>query len=208
MQSLKFELRKSMNEVMMGQNAILAKIFQQLVIRTKREDALSMTFSELKDLILNKKEIKDVSQRHIYSYMLWDNEKDNLIIYSGPEGYRKIRELDEQIPKYEVTGTSACKGIVKGRVKVIPLSMNPEQYFSKFEKNDILVSDTTGPEMVVLMEKASAIVTDEGGMMSHAAIVSREFQIPCIVGTKYATEVFKDNDIIEVNANLGIARKI
>ena len=64
----------------MGENAILAKIFQQLVIRTKREDALSMTFSELKDLILNKKEIKDVSQRHIYSYMLWDNEKDNLII--------------------------------------------------------------------------------------------------------------------------------
>lgn len=62
--------------------------------------------------------------------------------------------------------------------------------------------------MVVIMEKAAAIVTDEGGLMSHAAIVSREFGIPCVVGTKYATEVFKDGDLIEVNANNGIVRKV
>lgn len=76
------------------------------------------------------------------------------------------------------------------------------------EKGDILVSDTTGPEMMIAIQKASAIVTDEGGMMSHAAVVAREFKIPCVVGTTYATEVFKDGDFIEVNANSGVVRKI
>lgn len=62
--------------------------------------------------------------------------------------------------------------------------------------------------MVVIMKKAVAIVTDEEGLMSHAAIIAREFDIPCIVGTKYATDIFKDGDKIEVNANNGVVRKI
>ena len=103
---------------------------------------------------------------------------------------------------------SACKGLVKGKVKVIPFSLKPEEYLSKFKEGEILVSTTTGPEMVIIMEKAAAIVTDEGGLMSHAAIVAREFNIPCVVGTKYATEVFKDGDMIEVNAHNGIVRKV
>lgn len=58
------------------------------------------------------------------------------------------------------------------------------------------------------LAEAIAIVTDGGGMMSHAAVISREFNIPCVVGTKYATEVFKDGDLIEVNANNSVVRKI
>ena len=76
------------------------------------------------------------------------------------------------------------------------------------QKGDILVAPTTGPEMMTAIQKASAIVTDEGGLMSHAAIVSRELKIPCIVGTKYATKILKDGDIIEVDANNGVVRKI
>jgi len=167
-------------------------------------DVASMTLEENKNVLKGEK-LDDVSDRHVYSYITWENK---LRILAGAEAYRKIRELDKDIPKNEVVGTPACSGIVKGKVKIIPLSMNPAKYLSKMEKGDILVSDTTGPEMMVAIEKAAAIVTDEGGMMSHAAIVSREFNIPCVVGTKYATEVFKDGDIIEVNANSGVVRKI
>lgn len=206
MQHLKFSLRKVLNDVWMGSDAILSKVLEQLIIRTGRKDAVSMTLEEVKDC-LNGKEVKDVSDRQIYSYIEWD-ENNKLKIISGGEGYRKIRELDKQIPKNEVIGTPAFKGIVKGRVKIIPLSMNPEKYLPKMEKGDILVSDTTGPELMVAIQKAAGIVTDEGGMMSHAAIVAREFEIPCVVGTTYATEVFKDGDLIEVNANNGVVRKL
>jgi len=59
-------------------------------------------------------------------------------------------------------------------------------------------------EFTPFFAKAKAVVTDEGGMSSHAAIISREFKIPCIVGTKIATRVIKDGDIIKVDANKGI----
>ena len=170
MQHLKFELRKTLNEVWMGADALLSKVLEQLVKRTGREDASSMTLGEFKDC-LNGKNIKDVSDRHVYSHITWENDKIKII--SGGEAYKKIRELDKVIPKNEVIGTPAFHGIVKGKVKVIPLSINPEDYLPKMNKGDILVSDTTGPELMVAIEKASAIVTDEGGMMSHAAIVAR-----------------------------------
>lgn len=76
------------------------------------------------------------------------------------------------------------------------------------QQGDVLVAQTTAPELILACRKAGAIVTDIGGMMSHAAIISREFGIPCIVGTKNATKVFKDGDLLEVNAEVGIARKL
>ena len=58
------------------------------------------------------------------------------------------------------------------------------------------------------MERAVAFVTDEGGLLSHAAIVAREMKKPCVIGTKFATQVFKDGDMVEVNANTGVVRKL
>jgi pyruvate,water dikinase len=66
----------------------------------------------------------------------------------------------------------------------------------------------TQPNVMDIASKAAAIVTDEGGMLSHAAIISRELMIPCIVGTHYATRVLKDGDMVEVDANAGIVKKI
>jgi pyruvate,water dikinase len=62
--------------------------------------------------------------------------------------------------------------------------------------------------MVPAMKKATGIVTDFGGMLCHAAIISREYGIPCVVGTQKATKVFKDGDLIELNAYNGTARKL
>ena len=66
----------------------------------------------------------------------------------------------------------------------------------------------TQPAIIDIAKKAGAIVTDEGGMLSHAAIISREFKIPCIVGTHFATTVIKSGDMVEVDAINGIVRKI
>ena len=71
---------------------------------------------------------------------------------------------------------------------------------------DILISITTHPDFITAMQKVSAFVTDEGGMMSHAVIVSRELNKPCIVGTKIATKVLRDGDLVEVDAERGIVK--
>ena len=72
----------------------------------------------------------------------------------------------------------------------------------------ILVANSTHPKDIQLIQKCSAMVIDEGGILSHATIISRELKKPCIVGTKIATKVFKDGDVVEVDANTGIIRKI
>jgi phosphoenolpyruvate synthase/pyruvate phosphate dikinase len=93
---------------------------------------------------------------------------------------------------------------VKGRVRVVK---NSEE--SKLVKQgEILISPMTAPDYLPAMKKAKGIVTDEGGITCHAAIVSRELGIPCVIGTKIATQVFKDGDLVEVDANKGIVRKI
>ena len=73
-------------------------------------------------------------------------------------------------------------------------------------KDIILVAGMTNPTMIPLAREAKAIVTDEGGVTCHAAIISREFKIPCVVGTRVATRVLKNGDMVEVDANEGVVR--
>lgn len=77
-----------------------------------------------------------------------------------------------------------------------------------FPKGKILVAKSTQPNYLPAMQRAKAFITDEGGLLCHAAIVSRELGIPCIIGTKNATHVLKDGDMVEVDANEGIVRKL
>jgi pyruvate,water dikinase len=74
------------------------------------------------------------------------------------------------------------------------------------KKNFILVTSMTHPKDIMLLKKASAIVTDEGGILCHAAIVAREMKKPCIIGTKIATQVLKDGDMVEVDAERGAVK--
>ena len=76
------------------------------------------------------------------------------------------------------------------------------------EIGDIMVSPMTTPDFVPAMEKAAAFITDEGGIMCHAAIIAREMKKPCIIGTKIATDVLRDGDVVEVDAYSGIVRVI
>lgn len=96
-------------------------------------------------------------------------------------------------------GLTASVGKAIGKVRILRSATE----IGKIEQGDILVAVMTRPDYIPAMKKASAIVTDEGGITCHAAIVSRELQIPCIIGTKIATKVLKDGMMVEVNANHG-----
>ena len=76
----------------------------------------------------------------------------------------------------------------------------------KVKKGDVLVTTMTSPDFVIGMKKAIAIITDTGGILSHAAIVSRELKKPCIVGTEVATKVIHDGDIVEIHSGRGTVR--
>lgn len=131
--------------------------------------------------------------------------KDEDFVFSGQAARTIIKILHKKSEKIgaKIFGLVACPGgKVKGRVAVVLW----ESHFSKFEDKDVLVACMTRPEYITLMRKASAIITDEGGLTSHAAIVSRELGIPCIVGTKIATQVLKDGDLVEVDADHGLVK--
>ena len=99
----------------------------------------------------------------------------------------------------ELKGICAYPGKVRGIVKIVRTVHD----ILKVNRGDVLVALTTHPDYVPAMQKAGAIVTDEGGMLSHAAIVSRELKIPCVVGTKSATKVLRHGTLVEVDASRG-----
>lgn len=97
----------------------------------------------------------------------------------------------------ELQGTIASRGTYQGPVTIVTL----HEEISKVQQGDVLVSPMTDPYFVPAMVRAGAIITDEGGILSHAAIISREFGIPCIVGTGIASSVLKDGIIVQVDAS-------
>lgn len=104
----------------------------------------------------------------------------------------------------KLTGTVASPGIVEGIVKIV----RDARDLHKLQQGDVLVTPMTVPDMVIGMQKAAAIVTDEGGILCHAAIVSRELGIPCVIATEIATKVFRDGDRVKVDANRGVIEKV
>lgn len=116
----------------------------------------------------------------------------------------KIFLEGKKIMTQELKGISVCRGLVRGYVHIV---FNPAD-LKRFKRNEILIAPETTPDFVPAMKLAAAIVTDQGGLTSHAAIVSRELKIPCVIGTKIATKVLKDGDLVEVEATRGVVRKL
>ncbi|MBW2978033.1 hypothetical protein KY331_04265 [Candidatus Woesearchaeota archaeon] len=184
--------------------------FQLLLIETARrlnlnlDDLEWLWFDEVYELLkggeLDKEE---VSRRKKAVYVLVSDGKVNT--YSGDEAIKlRKKELEANIEKVvNIGGTSASTGIVRGKVKVCP---GIKEALKKIEEGDILVCGMTMPDYVPVMKKAAAIVTDEGGITCHAAIVSRELGKPCITGTQIATSVLKDGDLVEVDADHGVVK--
>lgn len=121
---------------------------------------------------------------------------------------RKLNDFDTNIQS--IKGKTGNGGFWRGRVKIIHFDYQTDfaREINQMKKGEVLVSGSTGPEMILACRKAGAIVTDEGGITSHAALVSRELKIPSVIGTKIASRVLKDGDLVEVDANKGLVRLI
>lgn len=109
------------------------------------------------------------------------------------------KDRKETTGKEILKGIAASPGVGAGTVRIVRDIKDLE----KIKKGDILVTKMTNPDMVVAMQKSSAILTDEGGLTSHAAIVSREMGIPAVIGTERATQVLKDGQEITINGFTG-----
>jgi len=141
-----------------------------------------------------------VDIRMTQSYMFSDKGRSYPLSINAKE-YFKVKGLDTQSKL--IKGQTAYPGKVKGKVQIV----NEPKDMAGFEEGNILVARSTNPALVPAMKKAAAIVTDIGGLTCHAAIVSRELKTPCIVGTKTATSLLKNGDMIEVDADKGTATK-
>jgi phosphohistidine swiveling domain-containing protein len=190
---------------------LLDSFFKELAARLNLtyEEVVSMRGVEIKRSIRSRKLAVDRSEIKL---RLKDHAiifaKKKIFILSGKEleEYKK-QELKEKKFKIvqELKGSVANPGkIITGRVRII----DSDTKVGNFKDGEILVTQMTNPAFVPAMKKAKAIITDEGGLLCHAAIVSRELGVPCIIGTKIATKILKDGEIVEVNANSGIVRKI
>lgn len=169
---------------------------------------LGISYRELLDLNLD--EIIAGLKGNDVKKLVARRQNDNWAIHSVPNAQPKVIDdkeavdqlFDLMVPKVELSddglirGQTGNKGKAKGVVKVI---LTPEE-FHKMEKGDVLVTTMTTPDYVPLMHKASAIVTDIGGLLCHAAIISRELNKPCIIDTKFASQILKDGDEVEVDA--------
>lgn len=193
-QKLNLELRKYYREV-----------GRRLDLTTTQVAA--MTNSEIQHFLRSGQRFpKRVARQRERAFLLIQRG-DQLQIFSGAEAISRAKqELGDRLvsDQQTVSGQIASLGRARGVVRIVYTNRD----LPKVKKGDILVTTMTRQDFVPAMRRAAAIVTDEGGVTSHAAIISRELKIPCVVGTKVATQVFKDGDRVEVDATRGIVRKI
>jgi phosphohistidine swiveling domain-containing protein len=188
--------------------------YQAIPLFKKVAQKIGITYEQMLDLKVEEIisgfegiDLKNISDKRAGDVWVISSGLNNTAnVIDDPEIVKALAE--KLIPKPEVNNSNEIKGQIGnkgkaiGSVKIALLS----QDFSKIEDGDILVTTMTTPDFVPMMQKAAAIVTDIGGLLCHAAIISREMQKPCVIGTKFATQILKDGDLVEVDADNGVVR--
>jgi len=196
------EYRKSVYQ----QSYILADVF--LLELSKRfgiplDELKFLSIAEMRKMNGDIGEYKDVAKKRRYDYSVVLVQNGEARYFDGDEARELANTWKEVAQKFEMRefhGQVAYPGKARGTARII-LSVKD---LSKMNEGDILISSSTNPDLLPAMKKAAAIVTEFGGITCHAAIVSRELHIPCVVGTKVALKVIKDGDMLEVDAERGI----
>ena len=177
-------------------------------VKISKDLARFITINEVKSILNGKTKIndlkKELEKRNKY-FLVGEGKMWYLPIkkYLNQRGWSLLEQRNIKGIKV-LKGMSVIKGnlIIKGVVKIV----RGRKELSKIKKGDIIISPMTTPEYIPILKKVKAIITNEGGITCHAAVTSREFRIPAVVGTKIATEVLKDGDLVEVNAEKGIIK--
>ncbi len=154
---------------------------------------------DLEKIFSSQRPLSDYLRRKKFIYLIKSGRIDN-----GPDSYSALIKGAVLSPGKTLQGRSASPGVVRGRVNVV---LNISQ-ISKFVPGSILVAPFTNVNYLPIMGKASAILTETGGLTSHAAIVSRELKVPCIVGIPHLLANLYDGQEVEVDANEGLVKII
>lgn len=169
-------------------------------VGARGEDLVYLGFKEMKDALLGgRKNFRELVAKRKKSYGMISLGKENKFYVE--ENYKKfaskfVQTIDSQ---EKITGQVAYAGKATGKVHLIM----GDHELNEIKKGEILVTKMTTPDYIFAMQKSAAVVTDVGGVTSHASVVSRELRKPCIIGTKIATQVLKDGDVVEVDADKG-----
>jgi len=205
MAKLKFWQRENLNKTMYTPS-IFDKYISEIEKRLSLKwDIKNYSYHELLGFLQGKKS-KNVPDRSSFVVRGLFSDNKDILGEKAEQLFKQLQNIDKNLKQFR--GNIGNKGFYKGRVKIIQFSIDTD--FSKeiqaMRKGQVLVSGSTGPEMILACKKAGAIITDEGGIISHAALVSRELGIPAIIGTKVATKILKNGDLVEVDANNGIVK--
>ena len=181
-----------------------------------RKTILALGFDDQKILALTESEFYSwIDDQDMPSHFNLEDRQKYFAIYSNIDKYeiffgkeevekiidrQRLELIEPSVNDDILRGSTGQKGKVQGRVRII----HNQKDCDKFEQGEILVASMTTPELLGAMYRAAAFITDEGGVTCHAAIVSRELGIPCVVGTKFATQVLSDGDLVEVDADNGL----
>ncbi len=153
-------------------------------------------------LLGNSVDSSEIEQRKTYGVVKVDNE----IEFIKGRAVKNIKDIiwGNIGDMKEIRGTIAYPGIARGKARVILTSRE----IGKVMPGEILVCNLTNPDYNPVFKKINAVITDEGGVLCHSAIMAREFKIPCIIGTKVATKVLQDGDMVEVDAERGVIKRL
>jgi phosphoenolpyruvate synthase/pyruvate phosphate dikinase len=181
---------------------VLIRFLEEVSRRTGHpmEIMRNATTAELAAILRGSADMEDIEKRHETEFTFY-SKVCGRYVESVMEPGRRYKEAAVEHVR-ELRGTPASHGKVEAEVVVI----TREDEFDKMKEGAILVSVMTRPEYTPLMKKAKGIITDEGGLTCHAAVVSREFKIPCVVGARNASRILKDGDIVELDADKGMVR--
>ena len=198
-----FKIHDRRKEYMTQSITYLEKILQEISARVKVpiKDLHYIRPSELQKLPKIWPELK--RRRECSVFVLFRNEEVPVLTGKAAQDFFDQLDKNKNLEKIsEIKGNCASRGYAQGVVKIC----RGEEELNKMQAGDILVACMTQPEFLPAMKKAKAVITDEGGLTCHAAIVSRELGIPCVIGTKIATKVLKDGDMVEVDASRGVVK--
>ncbi|NQV13726.1 MAG: hypothetical protein HQ530_05505 [Parcubacteria group bacterium] len=190
-----FQIRRKFEDAHKKCFVIEEKIINQVAQEEEvdKEILLSLTVTEFEKFLASKQLPAEIASRQKFFLVKYSEQGEER--YFDPNLWAEF--AGEASGKLK--GQTAHPGVVKGKVRIIRKVKDSRN----FQTGEILVASMTDPRYLPIMEKAAAFVTDEGGITCHAAIVAREMQKPCIIGTKEATTTLSDGDLVEVNADQG-----
>jgi phosphohistidine swiveling domain-containing protein len=168
------------------------------------EDTVQLSWQELMDGVQGRCEGRQLASRAARRRTGFEfvahGESTEWIDADGPAESPAAAEA----PPQTLQGVCGWEGRSRGRVRVIA----DDDDMLLMQPGEILVATMTQPRLMLAVEKAGAIVTDEGGMLCHAVLVSREFDLPCVIGTEHATHVLRSGDLVDIDAGEGVVRLV